>query len=193
MVAGAKELQGNEGPGLLVLTGPSHAGKTAVAEELLAIVRRPAAYLSVDDTLERTLQRPAGDIWAEIPLAYELICSELKVLLERGWLVIVESTFTYISSEGNGELHRGALAQMIEIAASRQLHWWVVQLTAERETILARADRVSRLDPAVVSGTFALHQDGAADLAVTQVVSTDALLPREAAAAILAHRADPEA
>ncbi|HYQ78050.1 MAG TPA: AAA family ATPase [Solirubrobacterales bacterium] len=178
---------------MLVLTGPSHAGKTTVAEEVLTIARRPAAYLSVDDALERTLQRPAGDIWAEIPLAYELICSDLKVLLERGWLVIVESTFTYISPEGDGELHRDALAEMLEIAASRQLPWWVVQLTAERETLLARADRTSRLDSTVVSGTFALHQDGAALLAATQVVDTDSLDPRDAATAILAHLAEPAA
>jgi len=172
-------------PELLVLTGPSHAGKTAVSREMLARTPGPAAYLSVDDTLRHTLRRSTGEIWAEIPLAYELIDKELGVLLAKGWFVIVESTFTYVRPDGSGELHDDALARMIGIAESESAGWNVVQLMAGREEIISRAGQTGRLDSKIISEIFDLHQ-GSTLPSSTSVVDTEGLTPAETAAAISA-------
>lgn len=184
---GSGDVRGASRPGLLILTGPSHVGKTAVSGEILATTPRPAAYLSVDGTLEQTLRRPPGDIWAQIPLAYELIGSDLEILLERGWFVLVESTFTYVAGEGDAEMHDVALADLVGKAKAHGAPCWVVQLTASRETILSRAAETNRFDLAIVSEIFALHQEQGRLPEATHVIATEALDPTEVAAAILAH------
>lgn len=171
-------------PGLLIVTGASHAGKTTVAEAILAAVPPPAAYLSVDDVLERTLLRSPGDIWTQIPLAYELLCSELKILLERGWFVVVESTFTYVPSRGEPEFHVQTLDLLIGEARSRDIPAFIAHLKAPGDIVRDRAERTGRLDQAIVAATVDLHDS--ASLPISPLaIDTDALDARESAALIL--------
>jgi hypothetical protein len=144
-------------PGLLILTGASHTGKTAVAQALVKKLQGRAAFLAVDEILERVLPVFDGDIWQQIPLAYELIAAQLPILLARGWLVIVESTFTYVPPDEPPELHRTEMERLLEQAESCHAPSLLVQLVADEEVALSRARTTGRLDPEVVAGTFAAH------------------------------------
>lgn len=178
------EAEVNSAPELLILTGSSHTGKTTVAETILAQVSPPAAFLSVDGVLENTLKRPSGDIWSNIPLAYEVIAADLAILLSRGWFVVVESTFTYVSANGGGEFHADALSRLIEQATRCAAPVRIVQLTATPEVALARAGRTGRLSPEIVAATIDLHRS--ARLPGTPlVVDTDAVAAPAVAASVL--------
>lgn len=145
-------------PGLLILTGASHTGKTSVAEEILGIVRAPAAFLSVDEVLFKTLARPSGDAWAEIPLAYELLRPQVKTLLGEGWFVIFESTFTYVPESGPPEFHEEALRQLVAVAEQGRIPWTLVQLSAAESEVASRAADTGRLPHEIVSRTVDLHE-----------------------------------
>jgi predicted kinase len=142
----------------MILTGASHTGKTTVAEAILAAVPPPAAILSVDKALSDILVRPLDDLWAEIPLAYDLLVPQLGILLDRGWFVVFESTFTFVPSEGTPEFHADALNQAVATAKSREAPFLLIQLTADDEVVRARARRTKRLPPDIVRHTAQLHR-----------------------------------
>lgn len=145
-------------PGLLILTGASHTGKTSVAEEILREAGAPTAFLSVDDVLARTLINPPGDAWAQIPLAYELLLPQAETLLESGWFVLFESTFTLVPETGVPEFHGNVLDQLIAVANRSRAPWIVVQLNAGADQATARAADTGRLDPEIVAETARLHE-----------------------------------
>ena len=142
---------------LLVVTGASHTGKTSVIQALLPRLDPPVAVLGVDDLLRRTLVRPEGDPWKEIPLAYELIERQVAALLERGWLAIVESTFTYVPPEGEGELHDDTLSQLIALAEQQRAPWLLCRIEAPAELTLSRSDQTKRLPSELVAAIYRLH------------------------------------
>lgn len=146
------------GPGLLILTGASHTGKSAVGRAILSATPPPAALLSVDAILASTIARPPRDPWAEIPLAYDLLHPQLEILLDRGWLVVVESTFTLIPEDGSPQFHNEQLAQTIAIADDRQISWLLVQMATDLSAIRDRAEHTGRLAIRIVEQTAALHQ-----------------------------------
>jgi hypothetical protein len=168
----------------LILTGPSHSGKTEVAKAILETSLPATAFLSVDDIVERVLIRASGDVWGQAPLAYELLCSQLRILLEHGWFVLIESTFTYVPLEGDPEFHAEALSRLVAEAATRNAPAWIGQLTAPSDVILARAERTDRLSLDIVEGTIALHKSVEFPLAPL-VIDTSRLDPARAAEAIL--------
>jgi predicted kinase len=145
-------------PGLLVLTGASHTGKTSVAREILRLIPPPAAFLSVDDTLSTVLVRSPGDAWAQIPLAYELLASQAETLLDRGWFLVFESTFTYVPRSASPEFHDEELNRLIDIAERRGTPWALAQLSATDDEIASRAEDTQRLPREVVAHTTALHE-----------------------------------
>lgn len=145
-------------PGLLILTGASHTGKTSVAEEILGIVSAPAAFLSVDEVLFKTLARPSSDAWTEIPLAYELLRPQVETLLGKGWFVLFESTFTYVPESGSPEFHDGALRELVAVAEQRRTPWTLVQLSAAESEVTSRAANTGRLSHEIVRQTVDLHE-----------------------------------
>lgn len=148
----------NLAPGLLIVTGASHTGKTTVAEAVLEATPPPAALLSVDNILAEEIVRPTGDIWAEIPLAYELLATQLETLLDRSWFVAVESTFTYVPERGEAEFHAGQLERLIAAARDRGAPWLLVQLLADDGITTTRANETGRLAPEIVARTAELHR-----------------------------------
>lgn len=146
-------------PGLLILTGASHTGKTSVAEEILHRVEVPTAFLGVDDVLTRTLINPLGDIWAQIPLSYELLLPQAETLLKSGWFVLFESTFTLVHEKGPPEFHGNALGRLIAVADRCHAPWIVVQLKAGADQATSRAANTGRLSPEVVAETVRLHEE----------------------------------
>jgi hypothetical protein len=170
--------------GLLVLTGASHTGKSSVARALLDLVPPPAAYVEVDRVIQGTLVRPPGDPWREIPLAYELLFPQVEILLRRRWLVVFESTFTFVPGRGEPELHLDQLESFLDMAERLAVRSQVVQLLPDRETVSRRAAETGRLDTNVVSTTLDLHE--AADLpASTLKISPGTSSPEELAGRIL--------
>jgi chloramphenicol 3-O-phosphotransferase len=170
--------------GLLVVTGGSHTGKTTIAKEVVTSVAPPAAYLAVDDVLERTLLQPPGLRWAQIPLAYELLGSELEILLERRWFVVLESTFTFVPPEGNPQFHSEVLAHLEGKARRLDAPVRVVQLMAPEDIVLSRARRSGRLDDKIVSATTQLHRTAKLP-GSSLTIDTSRLGPTQSVAAIL--------
>lgn len=145
--------------GLLIVTGASHTGKTSVIEAILPSLDPPVAQLSVDTILTASLVRPPGDRWEQIPLAYELIERQTEALLKQGWLVIVESTFTFVPPENEPVFHRAALQRLVDLAASQGAPSVVCQVQAPLELVLERAKKTKRLPLKVVKGTVRLHDN----------------------------------
>jgi chloramphenicol 3-O-phosphotransferase len=143
----------------VILTGASHTGKTTVARAILESVPAPAAYLSVDDILETTIAKPSGSIWAEIPLAYDLLKPQLAMLLDRDWFIVLESTFTYVPTDGAGQFHATQLSQMINVARRCAAPWLLIQLATEDTVTRKRSDRTGRLPSDIVEKTIELHRN----------------------------------
>jgi hypothetical protein len=172
--------------GLLIVTGASHTGKTSVIRSLLPELRPPVALLGVDRTLEHTLVKPTGEKWAEIPLAYKLIQSQLEFLLDAHWLVIVESTFTYVPKSGPGSFHKIALETIVEAAKRRGAQSVVCQLQTSAQIAARRSLEEGRLDPVVVAETGRLHRE--AELPrLTQAISAGNRTVGEVAADVKEH------
>lgn len=171
-------------PGLLILTGASHTGKTSVAAAFLDAVDPPAALLSVDIVLADSLVKPPGDPWREIPLAYDLLAAQLPPLLASGWFVVLESTFTYVPDVGAGQFHDDELRRMTGIADRLGVGWLLVQLSVAREVALRRAGGTDRIPLSVVAATQELHE-GAALPAEAMRLETDSAGPAELARRLL--------
>lgn len=144
-------------PGLVVLTGASHTGKTSVARVLLDLLPPPVALLGVDALLAHVLLRPPGDRWEQIPLAYELLVTEADLLLGRGWTVVIESTFTYVPEQGSPQFHMDAIRRLREVAKAHHRPFLLAQLILNRDETLRRSRETGRLAPEIVAQTVALH------------------------------------
>lgn len=168
----------------MILTGPSHSGKTSIARRLFESLPRPVAYLSLDDLVERALRGTEPDPWTQIPLAYHLLEVQASALLERHWFVMLESTFTYVGPDGNGEMHREAVDSLLAIARSRGAPAFIVRLRSPTETLLERAASTGRIDASIVGETARLHAE--ADFPESLEVDTGEAGPDAAAAAVRA-------
>ena len=164
----------NEGlnGGLLIVTGASHTGKSSVIQAILPTLRPPAALLSVDTLLTTSLVLPSGERWSQIPLAYELIERQADVLLSHAWLVIVESTFTYVPPEGEPVFHRDALERLVDLGKRHDAASVVCQVCASSDLVAERSRQTSRLSPRVVAATAKLHE--AAQLPAASVMLSTA-------------------
>jgi predicted kinase len=125
-------------------------------------VRRPAAFVGIDKVVLGELLRPPGDPWEQIPLAYELLLPRVRVLLERGWTVIYESTFTLVPVRGEPQLHLDRLEELESLARELGRPFTIVQLASDPAVLRKRVEDDARLPWPVVEETFALQ--GAVEL-----------------------------
>jgi predicted kinase len=167
-------------PALLILTGASHSGKSSVIEALSRTSAEPLALLGVDAVLAGTIRPAADDRWDQIPLAYDLIEAQTPVLLDRGWPVLVESTFTYVGDDSSGEIHLDRLETLVGIAARREVPWLVCQLDAKPQVLISRARVSNRLEERIVSETARLHLTASLPVEAHRLRS-DLLRPEEIA------------
>jgi predicted kinase len=144
-------------PALLILTGASHTGKTSVGRAIMELAGPPAASLSMDEIVEYTLSKPGDDRWGEIPLGYRLLEPQAEILIGSGWLVALESTFTYVPESGPSQFHRSNLERLVAIASRREVPHLLVQLWVEEAVALERAARTGRLTPEIVAETVRVH------------------------------------
>lgn len=172
-------------PGLVIVTGASHTGKTSVSRALLPLLDAPAARLSVDDTLDHVLVRPTANPWKEIPLAYDLLETQTDILLGRGWTVVLESTFTYVPEQDPPEFHHHAIRDIVATAERRGVRHLITHLTLDSADAMRRAENTGRLPPEIVAQTVALHEVAAMPAPSIQL-STQHASPEELALATLA-------
>lgn len=153
---------------LIIITGPSHSGKSLLATSLTTMLGRPTATIGIDE-LVATLNLAPPDSWGEhwrlgLPVAYDVASAHAEVLLRHGITVLLESTFTYISLDGGrGECHADRLDGFVQIGVQAGAEVRVVRLTADREELLRRRAATMRLSDLVVEGTWATHNACASD------------------------------
>jgi chloramphenicol 3-O-phosphotransferase len=171
---------------LLVVTGPSHSGKTALIRELRGLLRPPTARLGVDDVVETLEFGPASDKWREgIPVAYDVVAASAAELLSHGFLVMLESTFTYVPWEGtNGSFHADQLERLKAIAREAGAGFALVRLDVPVAELLRRRDQTGRLSPAVIEGIARLFDAAVPDDAAL-TLSGSGRTPEELARAVL--------
>jgi len=147
---------------LIVLTGPSHSGKTSLATALAETLAPPTALIAVDDIVA-TLRLVSPEHWAEhwrigLPIAYDVAEATVEVLLRRGVTVLLESTFTFIPVDDSPmECHADRFDRIIDVAQRLDLSVDVVRLMAAPDQLLRRRAGTGRLTDAVIEGTWTLH------------------------------------
>jgi predicted kinase len=146
---------------LIVITGPSHVGKSTVAAEL--VLRRPElAVVKYDQFLFDILGATRGGRDPDAPdfdLSYELMLDVVRRLVAHGRPTIVESTFTRVAKAGNGVgsvtyAHQSELRRILAFQPEKA---FAVQLFAPWNTIRTRLMATGRLDEWVVEGTWEAH------------------------------------
>jgi len=157
-------------PGLLVIiTGPSHSGKSTLARLLLERANEPTAWLAMDDFVTR-LNLGAGDQWEDgLPVAYDAVIATAAVLLDRDFVVLLETTFTYVPSDlREPRFHDDQLRRFLARSEATAL----VHLRTPLEVLRERRSLSGRFTDAVVAGTSSLH-DGRVIESASHTVSVD--------------------
>jgi chloramphenicol 3-O-phosphotransferase len=176
----------NEGR-LVVVTGPSHAGKTTTIEAVRRELSVPSAVIAIDDIIA-SLDLGSGELWKDgLPVAYDVAAAAAAELLRHRFVVFLESTFTYIPGTDDDEpqLHREQLERLLQIARVAAVPSVVVGIGADLRILQDRHAATGRLDSRVIERIWTLHR-GATLAETTVVVDTTAVPPREAAALVLA-------
>jgi predicted kinase len=144
---------------LLILTGPSHAGKSSTAQAILRSLESPAAHVAIDEIMS-WLDLSADDAWETgLPVAYDVAASAVETLLRRGFVVLLESTFTFIPGEDRrGMFHADELRRFIELGRTHGRQVLVTRLTADPSELLRRNAATQRMDRWVIEGTARQHE-----------------------------------
>jgi hypothetical protein len=147
---------------LIVLTGPSHSGKTEVGVRLRERLPPPVARLAMDELLDG-FTISAEEYWTTgLAAGYDVLVAGSDALLGRGFTVLVESTFTYVPPDGSApEFHLEQVERLAEMARAGGARFDLVVLNASREELLRRRHATGRLWDSVIEGTARLHQEAA--------------------------------
>lgn len=144
---------------MLVLTGPSHAGKSAVCAELIkrnpkiAVVTYDEIFFGILGAIRETQDPPSEDF----ALAFEIMHGVVERLVAKQRPTVVESTFTRVSQGENGIYKFDQeLKRLLAIDPDRT---FAVQLFAPWDILESRLSATLRLDPWVVRGTWEAHID----------------------------------
>lgn len=159
---------------LIIVTGPSHSGKSSAIRRVMRLVEWPSAWVAIDEIIGR-LSVGRDSVWpAALPGAYDVAAAESGALLRRGFTVFVESTFTFVPPGGTViERHPEQLERLLDVARRCDSPAAVIRFHSSEEELLGRRERTGRLDPDVVSGTARAH--AGFDLADALDVDTSAL------------------
>lgn len=143
---------------LVIITGPSHVGKTTAVKELLGYLPIRTAVLALDTVL-RAFRTDPNHPDTVLDTAYDLLVGMVCLLLERGFVVVVESTFTLVRATGEVEMYTDRLEQLRAVAGEHSLSASSVALMTDWATVQHRADRLQRLDRGIVQAIWRAHAD----------------------------------
>jgi hypothetical protein len=148
---------------VLILTGPSHVGKSTVIEELvsripeLVVITYDQIFVDILDATRDSMDPDADDF----ELAFDMLHGVVAPLVAHDRRVLVESTFTRISEEGKVVSSFPArLQQLLKLKPGKAV---AVQLFAPWETIRGRWEKgrakYDGLPEWVVEGTWRAHSE----------------------------------
>jgi tRNA uridine 5-carbamoylmethylation protein Kti12 len=171
---------------LIVITGPSHSGKSATARALIAALGQEAVHVAIDDLVNRSGAAGLEDWEARLPTAYDEAIDRVKSLLREGQSVVFESTFTFVPLDGRpAQFHVEPLVELQQTARDADASFAVVRLAATLPEVLRRRSSTGRLSPEVVRGTWLQHRDLYTGPDAAAEITTDTLTASEVATRIL--------
>lgn len=174
---------------LVLVTGPSHAGKSTLIDELLGRVDPPVYVVSIDEVIGAS-ELPTEELQWErgLDAAYDAAAERTSELLAGGGLVFYESTFTYVPPDSRpAQLHPDQLHRLLEIADERDANALVVQLTASLEVVQSRRERTNRLTDRIVAEAWRMHAGAALQATRLLRLDTSELSAEQAASLVLGH------
>jgi predicted kinase len=173
---------------LVVVTGPSHVGKSTLIHELLELIDRPAEIVSIDEVIEASDLSPELRWERGLESAYDAAAAQTSEALARGSLVFYESTFTYVPPDSRpAQLHLEQLQRLLEVAAERDADALVVQLTASLEVVKSRQERTTRLTSRIVTGAWRMHAGTTLEATRLLRLNTSEISARKSATLVLGH------
>lgn len=91
-----------------------------------------------------------------IDVAYVLLENMSSRLMESGYTVLVEGTFTLVNPTGAGEFHQARIERLMRLADSCQVKALVVVLDAPWATVSARIG--SRMNRGIVEAIWQIYR-----------------------------------
>jgi len=176
---------------LVIVTGPSHAGKSATIAQTRRALTSRAAVVAIDDIIA-SFDLGEDDLWKEgLPAAYDVAVASATALLRRDFVVFVESTFTFVPPDGTTPVvHPEQLRRLIDAAEAVDASWLVVRLASRVEELLRRGKATGRLDPDIVQETWGLHREWMPGIEMREL-DTNAMSSDQVAAVLLDAIAGP--
>jgi predicted kinase len=173
---------------LVVVTGPSHTGKSTLIHELVGQLDRPSDIVSIDEVIGASKLPPELRWERGLHAAYDAAAERTSKLLASRGLVFYESTFTYVPPDSRpAQLHPEQLHRLLEIAAEHDADALVVQLTAPLEVVKSRQERTTRLTDRIVTEAWRMHAGTTLEVMRLLPLDTSELSAQEAAALVLGH------
>lgn len=139
-------------PSLIVLTGPSHAGKTTLALELKRVLTESSEALSLDPLLTDALYPKEQAVRA----AYETLFRQISRARER--VVMVEATFTLVQRSGVCITFSDLYGKLLKLSRYLQRRVIATFVDIELGEALRRAEYSKRLPPALVARIWRCSQ-----------------------------------
>ena len=119
------------------------SGKSSVAWQLARSMPGKSAVVSVDQLLDGSIARPAGDAAAELAMAHIQVRLLVANYMKNGYHVVVEGPFYH---ERGGELHRFEqdIDQLVSLMRQMTQKALMVRLTASEAVLSSRASDAGR-------------------------------------------------
>ncbi len=170
---------------VVVVRGPSLAGKSSLARRLAERLPGKVALVSQDDLQSRGIIGHADDFALEAELVYRQIKLLTASYVRGGYHVVIEGSFAAYR-DGVVATHDRDLRELLGLMATiPNVRPLFVSVTAPLNVLLERARESERWDAA---GVEALYGAFAADtLPSPLVIDTSVTTPDEAMGEILAH------
>jgi hypothetical protein len=147
----------------------------------------PVAHLEIDQIV-KTFELGVVEPWEDaLPAAYDVACVAAAALLRRDFVVVFDSTFTYVPVDGREPVfHEDQVTRLADVARDAETPLTLAHLSASLPELLRRRENTGRLTPAIIEGTHSLHETVSLPVRPTLELATDELEPAELDERVLA-------
>lgn len=171
---------------LVVVTGPSHVGKSTLISALVELINRPAEIVSIDEVIEASDLPPELRWERGLEAAYDAAAAQTSEALAGNCLVLYESTFTYVPPDSRpAQLHPEQLQRLLNVAEEHDSDALVVYLTASLDAVERRQEQTARLTGRIVSEAWRMHAEAALEATRWLRLDTSKISAQEAATVVL--------